>query len=114
MGTCERFQKEWVRFCHCEFGGDAMKAISAMSFDLVITDLKLPQIDGLEVAVAAKAKCPAPPVIMISAVQNEELQIRIRTGEIDCFVEKPFDLNEIVKLAGTFIQHDRESILRNT
>ncbi len=79
-------------------GEDALTALMTKRFDLLITDLELPEIDGATVATVAKKGSPALPVIMISAVEGSA-QRRIESRlVIDHFVEKPFDMNQIVQL----------------
>lgn len=71
---------------HC--GEKAVELFNTDSFDLIITDMKLPKIDGFKVAAAAKTFFPGIPIVMISAESNRGNQI----SAIDYFFEKPFDL----------------------
>jgi DNA-binding response OmpR family regulator len=95
-------------------GEGALEVIKSVAIDLVITDLKLPQIDGFEVAAAAKARFPEIPVIMISAGEGDDLRVPIQNCNIDEFVEKPFDLNEMTGVVGTLLHRGSKSILRNS
>ncbi len=54
--------------------------------------MKLPKIDGFEVATAAKTFFPGIPVIMISAESNPAHEMVSHQSVIDYFFEKPFDL----------------------
>lgn len=93
-------------------GEGALEVIKSVTLDLVITDLKLPQINGFEVAAAAKARFPEIPVIMISAVEGDDVRLPIQNSNIDQFVEKPFDLNEMTGVVNTLLHRDKESTLR--
>ena len=63
--------------------------------DLIISDIKMPQIDGLEFSVRLKKLCPHVPVILITAFGSIESAIEaIRKGAYDYLV-KPFKLAEM-------------------
>lgn len=94
-------------------GEGALEVIKSVALDLVITDLKLPQIDGFEVAAAAKARFPEIPVIMISAGEGDDFQLPIQNSNIDQFVEKPFDLIEMTGVVNALLHRDQESTLRS-
>ncbi|HVZ72971.1 MAG TPA: sigma-54 dependent transcriptional regulator [Polyangia bacterium] len=85
-----------------EDGADAIARLGARSFDLVITDLVMPRVDGLEVVRHVRANHPRVPVIMLTAEGSiSQCVSAMRAGASD-FVTKPFhppDLEEIVKNA---------------
>jgi CheY-like chemotaxis protein len=79
-----------------ESGEEALKAVAVTDFDLVITDVMMPAMDGVELLKAIKERRPALPVIMISGKANMEVTIEaLRAGAIN-FVRKPYDDTEIV------------------
>ena len=79
-------------------GEKAIEKLRSSSFDLIITDMKLPNADGFDVAATAKRLLPLTPVIMISAFGDEAAHEKASTMKIDCFVDKPFDLSEIASI----------------
>lgn len=79
-------------------GEKAIEKIFSNNFDLLITDLKLPNINGVEVALAAKAHNPKIKLIVISAHKEEYLNLIPKSIKFEKFIEKPFDLNEIISL----------------
>jgi DNA-binding NtrC family response regulator len=80
---------------------DAESALSKMerrSFDLVITDLKMPGKDGMAVLDASLKMNPAAPVIMVSAFGSIEAAVgAMKKGAYD-FITKPFDTNELLQV----------------
>lgn len=75
---------------------EAVEAFAPESFDLVITDIKMPGMDGLEVLQKIKARAPAVPVIMITAYATVETAIQaLRKGAYD-MLTKPFEPEELV------------------
>lgn len=78
-------------------GEDALKQLEQQPADLVLLDIKLPKVDGLEVLHTLMAKHPAPRVIMLTAYQSVELAQRTTyAGAID-YVTKPFERDTLEK-----------------
>jgi DNA-binding NtrC family response regulator len=77
---------------------DALAALEKQPFDLLLTDLKMPGCDGVEVLRQARAADPELPVILITAHASVPTAIEaMRAGAFD-YVEKPFDNTELKTL----------------
>jgi two-component system alkaline phosphatase synthesis response regulator PhoP len=79
-------------------GRDALAAIAAKSPDLVVLDLMLPQVDGLEICrtVRSDSKTAAIPIIMLTARAEESERIVGLELGADDYLAKPFSPNELV------------------
>ncbi len=78
-----------------ENGLVGLKAIESGNFDLVFCDIKMPEMDGIEV-LQEIVKTSDVPVIMISGHGNIDVAVdAIKKGAYD-FIEKPLDLNRIL------------------
>jgi len=76
-------------------GEEALERIAQDRFNLVILDLRLPSMDGMEVLANIKVTNPELVVIMITAHGSKDTAIEaIRKGAYDYFT-KPFDINEM-------------------
>ncbi len=76
----------------------ALEAVRAEPFDVLITDLKMPGMDGLEMLRRTKTSDPELPVILITAHATVQTAITaMREGAFD-YVEKPFDNDELKAL----------------
>jgi DNA-binding NtrC family response regulator len=76
-------------------GEEALSKVKANGFDVVITDWKMPEIDGLELARRIKRENPNIAVIMITGYPSLETSIEaIRSGVSD-YVPKPFTPEEL-------------------
>jgi len=91
-------------------GEKAIEEIHSTHFDLVITDWKLPKINGTEVASNVKRLSPDIPVIMMSAVIDEASVEAKMNPFTDIFIEKPFDLKEIVELVNHFTGKESDKL----
>ena len=81
-----------------ENGAQALEKLKANTYDLLFSDIKMPQMDGLELLDQILALGIETPVIMISGHGTVETAVgAIKKGAFD-FIEKPLDLNRILVL----------------
>jgi len=77
-------------------GEEALKAYKAKTFDVVLCDIKMPKIDGLEFLQRALEHDPDVPIIMISGHGTIETAVEaVKKGAYD-FIQKPPDLNRLL------------------
>src|ERR1700693_4007702 len=70
-------------------------ALHRESVDAVITDLRMPKVDGLQVLRAAKEQSPDTAVIMVTAMASTETAVEaMKLGAYD-YITKPFKLDEV-------------------
>jgi two-component system response regulator PilR (NtrC family) len=82
----------------------ARKLLKAERFDLCLTDMRLPDGDGLELVAWIQENRATVPVAVISAHGNVESAVRaLKLGAFD-FVSKPLDLGVLRKLVGSAIK----------
>jgi len=71
-------------------GPEGLKMLEEETFDLVLTDLKMPNMDGIEVLGTIKEKWPKTDVVIVTGYQTVETAVKaIKIGAFD-YVEKPF------------------------
>jgi two-component system response regulator PilR (NtrC family) len=76
-------------------GADAIRSVQAEIFDLVITDVKMPGADGMEVLKSVKEISPETVVIMITAFATTETAVEaMKIGAYD-YIIKPFKVDEL-------------------
>lgn len=77
-------------------GKQALNALSEAEFSLVITDIRLPEANGVEVLRTALTESPSTPVIMMTAFGSIKDAVEaMRIGAFD-YITKPFDLDEML------------------
>jgi CheY-like chemotaxis protein len=74
-------------------GAEGFKQFSQNSFDLVITDCKMPGMDGWQLAALIKQVNAHTPIIMITGQNQDEVLDKMQGGNIDFLIFKPFRLN---------------------
>lgn len=85
-------------------GEEAIQKLSNDVYDLIITDLKMKKVDGLEVLKAAKTANASSEVVLITAYGTISTAVQaIRDGAYD-YVTKPFRHHEILKVAKKAIE----------
>jgi two-component system response regulator AtoC len=85
-----------MRATHVASGEAALKALSRAPADVVVTDLRMPGMDGMQLLSRIAATWPDLPVIVITAQGTVPLAVEaMRAGAAD-FVLKPFDREQIV------------------
>ena len=77
-------------------GEEGLKKFSATTYDLVLCDIKMPKMDGLEFLEKAKQVNPDVPVIMVSGHGTIETAVEaVKKGAYD-YIAKPPDLNRLL------------------
>jgi DNA-binding NtrC family response regulator len=79
-----------------ENGKQGLDMATATAYDLIFSDIKMPEMDGIEVLNALREAEVESPVVMISGHGNIETAVDcIKRGAAD-FIEKPIDLNRLL------------------
>lgn len=85
-------------------GMEALAAFQTTSFDLVLLDLGLPDIDGIDLLKILRKRMHLP-IIIISARNNEEEKVKALDLGADDYVTKPFGTNELLARIRTAMRH---------
>ncbi|GFE61881.1 sigma-54 dependent transcriptional regulator [Geobacter sp. AOG2] len=88
----ERFSVET-----CVSGHSAIESLHERDFDLIVTDLKMPGMNGIEVLKAVKALQPEAPVIMITGYASVDTAVEaMKNGAVD-YIAKPFSPEQFLE-----------------
>jgi len=90
-----------------EDGLKALDMIKAQDFDLVLCDIKMPKVDGVEVLEKATVIKPDLPIVMISGHGDLETAVEtMRKGAFD-YISKPPDLNRLLQTVRIALDHNK-------
>lgn len=79
-------------------GEEALERINKAPFDIIITDIAMPGISGLEVLSNVKSHNPETQVIVVTAYGSDEREEEAYNLGADFYIEKPFDIRELKSL----------------
>ncbi len=69
-------------------GQQAIELLQKYRYDLILLDIRMPEVNGVEVAAAAHKNAPSIPILFMSGNPNIKLEKR-------CFLTKPFNITEL-------------------
>lgn len=79
-------------------GEEVLKIVKENRFDLIIMDIRMPKLDGMEAFKILRLEYPSLPIIMMTAFGTPETTLEVmRLGAFD-YLTKPFDLPEVKSL----------------
>jgi two-component system KDP operon response regulator KdpE len=86
-------------------GKEALLVLDQETVDLILLDLKLPDIGGLQVCKEVRARYSSLPIIIISVVSDVERIVEALNEGADDYVHKPFDMSEVLARIGVQLRH---------
>jgi len=88
-------------------GTEALKKIEEAHYDVILLDIKMPDLDGLEVLQRVKESHPDIEVVMVTGLSQIETAVRsMKLGAFD-YVPKPFDPDELAVVVDRALEHRR-------
>jgi two-component system response regulator HydG len=86
---------------------EALPAVERADFDCIVTDLRMPGLDGLEGLRRFKVKVPHIPVVLVTAFATVETAVEaMKAGAFD-YLKKPFEPEELEILVSRAVEHAR-------
>ena len=97
-----------------ESGQAALDALARQPVDLIITDYKMPGMNGLEFLHRAAKTSPKTPRILVTAFPDLEIAIKaINEAGIENFFTKPFEPEQVISVVREILQEQRAATMRN-
>lgn len=94
-------------------GKQALQLLAEREYDLAILDIRMPEMNGIELLKLIRKQAPATGVIMITAYASVETATEaLRLGAIDYLI-KPFEINVVKNVVGKGLDKRKESRLVN-
>lgn len=95
-GLLFNLEAEGYAVTHADSGEKALDAFDRESFSLLVLDLSLPGIDGLEVCRQIREKSPRLPILILTARSQERDRVKGLAAGADDYLTKPFSLDEFL------------------
>lgn len=95
-GLVRTLRKSGYAVDHVTNGSDADAALLSQQFDLLILDLGLPRLNGIEVLKRLRARKSPLPVLILTAQDGLEDRVRGLDVGADDYLTKPFSMNELL------------------
>ncbi len=93
--VCALLRQRGLDVAWAPSGEDALKELEARPFDAVLSDIRMPGIDGMVLLDHVRARHPDVPVVLVTAHASVALAVEaMKRGAAD-FVQKPFDKDEL-------------------
>ncbi len=86
-------------------GKEALEILDQQFVDLILLDLQLPDISGLQVCKEVRLQYPSLPIIIISVVHEVGSIVQALNQGADDYVQKPFDMVEVLARIGVQLRH---------
>lgn len=89
--------------CHAENGRDALDQLRQSRYDMVFTDLRMPQMDGYDLLDAIKTEHPSMPVVVVTGYAVGDGREEELSRKADGFLHKPFKVDEIESILSSLL-----------
>jgi len=99
------FKHEGFEVAVAQGGRAALDALEREVPQLVLTDVRMPSVSGIDVLAAAKARDPDLPVILITAQAELKTAIEAVNRGAFHYIQKPFDNDELIAICRRALEH---------
>ncbi len=87
-----------------ESGSKALDFLKNQDFDLVLTDLKMPEMDGMALTGRIRDLYPMIPVIIMTGYPSLDSALEALRYKVDDYIIKPFNINQLFKVAKKVVE----------
>jgi two-component system response regulator (stage 0 sporulation protein F) len=99
-------RKEGYQVCECTDGLSLLDMLSSFflpgeeyeNFDLIISDIRMPGVTGMEILMGSNELDNFPPIILITAFGDKETHVQAERLGAAALFDKPFDIDEMLKM----------------
>jgi len=95
-------------------GEEALARLAFDKYSVLITDLKMPGINGLTLAAAARSLQPTIGIILMTAYGSREVEMEAEQLMVDGYLTKPFQMKQLRELIQTILHARQHPVAENT
>jgi len=89
----------------------AMEILTSTAVDLLVTDLKMPEVDGFALLAWVNHQQPGLPVVVMSAFAPSEIELRLSRLNIQQFIHKPLDIDTLDRAIRSAFDAEKKTVL---
>lgn len=90
-------------------GEEALSALASNTYDLIIADVRMPGISGLDLIKGVRYLDATVPIILMTGYGSASLRKQAATLGVDHYVDKPFDIDDLMTIMGELLPGQGES-----
>jgi DNA-binding NtrC family response regulator len=83
-------------------GVEALEKLKADTFSMLISDINMPEMDGVELLGKVKQLMPELPVIFITAFGKNQVIMQAMRSGLSNYIEKPFRMNDVISTVNQY------------
>jgi len=87
-----------------ESASKALGILQNKKIDIVLTDLKMPEMDGMDLTYKVKEDYPDLPVMVMTGYPSVESAIEALRAKVADYITKPFNINQLLKTVAAHIE----------
>ncbi len=104
-----QLESEGFEVTTAESGGAGLELIKQKEFDVILTDLHLPDVSGIGLVKSSKEIAPQTEIIMITGDGSNDRAIEATKAGAFWYLEKPLDFDELFELIGKAVERKRQA-----
>jgi len=98
------FEKQGFTVFKAQNGLDALNLFNREQIDFVLTDIQMPEMNGVELSEHIRSQSPVTKIAVMTGGEIDAASKLIRNGTADYFFPKPFDIKSICRIFATDAQ----------
>ena len=91
------FQDQGWDISIADNGKKAMEILKSKEIDLLLTDIKMPEMDGLDLTGYVKENYPELPIILMTGFPSVDTAVTALRAKVEDYILKPFNINQLYK-----------------
>ena len=104
----DNLEENGYEVVYCPDGETGWQQFMRNTFDLCLLDVMLPKKDGITLAAQIRKKNETIPILMLTAMNNDESKISGFQKGIDDYITKPFNMQELILRMEVFLKRTQK------